>query len=181
MEMTNNLCKLFKKTFNVFLEKEKENILSNIAERNLCGRLAHHMEVLLTKYGLNDYFVDIEYNRKQKGELKTILNEELEVIIIQTDIILHSRGNNIKNDNLIAIEMKKSYQNRSEKNSDRKRLIALTKGSYDDIWSNDGKTHPEHVCGYILGVYIEIDSNNHNCLLEYYNKGEMFSSENIKF
>lgn len=25
------------------------------------------------------------------------------------------------------------------------------------IWSNDGVTHPERVCGYHLGVFIEID------------------------
>ena len=181
MENKENLNKLFQESINTFLINEKENILADIAERNLCGRLAHYMEVLLVKYELSGYFSDTEYNRKQRGEVKTILDEELQVVKIQTDIIVHSRGNNIENDNLIAIEMKKSYQNQSEKDSDRKRLRALTKESYDNIWSNDGRTHPEHVCGYILGIYIEIDSDNKNCLLEYYNKGKKISFENLIF
>lgn len=50
-----------------------------------------------------------------------------------------------------------------EKENDKARLVALTKDSYDGVWSFDGKTLPEHVCGYDLGIYYEIDSNN--CLI----------------
>jgi hypothetical protein len=45
--------------------------------------------------GLYDYFVDAEYNRKQEGQLKTILNNQQRVINITCDLILHSRGRSI--------------------------------------------------------------------------------------
>ena len=50
MENKENLNKLFQESINTFLINEKENILADIAERNLCGRLAHYKEVLLVKY-----------------------------------------------------------------------------------------------------------------------------------
>ena len=53
--------------------------------------------------------MDTEYNRNG-GSLKTIFDNErdLKVIKVTCDIIVHSRGKNIKQDNLICIEMKKS-------------------------------------------------------------------------
>lgn len=176
-----NLTKLFSEAFTVFLNKEKDNIVNGVAERNLCARLAQYIENLLPDYKLSNYVADSEYNRKQNGEIKTILDEKLQIIPIQCDIIVHSRGHHIKNDNLIAIEMKKAYQSKTDKDNDRKRLRALTKDSYDDMWSSDGKTHPEHVCGYALGVYIEIDPDQKKCLLEFYKKSQKQSEEIINF
>ena len=75
-------------------------------------------------------------------------------------------------DNLIAVEMKKSTRPEDEKLSDKLRLRALTKSSYDDVWSYDGKAHPEHVCGYQLGIYIELDIENENYKIEGYVSGE---------
>jgi hypothetical protein len=51
--------------------------------------------------------------------------------------------------------MKKASAPENEKQNDKLRLMALTKDSYDDVWSFDGKTLPEHVCGYTLGIYYE--------------------------
>ena len=48
----------------------------------------------------------------------------------------------------------------------------MTKDSYDGVWSFDGKTLPEHVCGYDLGIYYEIDSKNSLVYIEYYVKGK---------
>ena len=68
--------------------------------------------------------------------------------------------------------MKKSYRPVKEKENDKARLVALTKDSYDEVWSFDGKTLPEHVCGYDLGIYYEIDSKNCLVYIEYYVKGK---------
>ena len=46
---------------------------------------------------------------------------------------------NIKQDNLICVEMKKSTAIKSAKISDKRRVQILTKDSFDDIWSYDGK------------------------------------------
>jgi len=65
-------------------------------------------------------------------------------------------------------------RNQEDKTKDRERLRALTKASYDDIWSHDGVVFPEHVCGYCLGVYVELDRQNRQCSLEYYSAGNKF-------
>ena len=165
------LNNLFKESLNLFLEHELENILNDVNERNLCGRLVIYLNDKIRENNINGYFVDPEYNRKQNGQVKTILDEELNIVSINCDIIVHSRGGNILQDNLIAIEMKKSNRPEEEKISDKKRLRALTKDSYDDIWSADGVTLPEHVCGYILGFFIELNIKTRECLIERYKKG----------
>lgn len=170
-EFQNHLIQFFQEGKNKFFKRETENILSGVSERNLCGRLSTYFELLLPKYGLEDYYSDPEYNRKQNGEIKTILDDNMEVVTINCDLIVHSRGHVLPNDNLLALEMKKSNRPDREKESDKKRLRALTKSSYDGVWSYDGLTHPKHVCGYQIGIYIELDNDTRNCLIEGYAKG----------
>ena len=172
---------IFKESTNTFLEEEVDNILNDVAERNLCGRLAIYITEKLDEHGIKGYYADPEYNRKQNGRVKTILDDEMNVVTIQCDLIVHSRGNNIQQDNLIAIEMKKSNRPDEEKESDRKRLRALTKSSYDDVWSYDGIALPEHVCGYIMGVYMELDIIERECLFEYYRKGKKVKERTKSF
>jgi hypothetical protein len=146
------LTNLINQTCNDFFTKEKENILSGIHEQNLTGRLAMYLTLNLVKINLNEYFVDTEYNRKQDGLLKTIVDDKMTVHRIIPDIIIHSRGKFIKNDNLLVIEMKKSSGKESDKEENKERLKLMTRTSYDGVWCYDGKTHPKHVCGYLLGV-----------------------------
>lgn len=127
-------------------------------------------ELVDTKY--RDYYVDTEYNRNC-GEIKTTLNGKLIPIKIQCDLLIHSRGDNESQDNLVALEMKKEYQDENSKNDDRDRLCALTKDKHDNkTYSYDGKTFPEHVCGYILGIFYEVDKKNGKIIIEYYSKGK---------
>lgn len=179
--MEQELLEIFIASNTTFLHKEIDNIQNGVAERNLCGRLAIYLSENLSNSNFSSYYVDPEYNRNYDGRIKTILDDEFNEIVINCDIIIHSRGENIKQDNLIAFEMKKAIRPEGEKDSDRKRLRALTKESYDDIWSADGKTLPEHVCGYVWGVYIEIDNVKRTELIEYYQKGFLVQSEVIKY
>lgn len=155
-----------------FLETEINVLLRDVSERNNCGRLAIYMERIAQASGLTGYYADTEYNRKQNGEVKTILDDQFKIVTINCDLILHSRGNNVAEDNLIAVEMKKSDRPSKEKQKDRDRLRALTKASFDNVWSSDGVTQPEHVCGYVLGAYIEINQAKRTCLVEYYAEGK---------
>ena len=169
--MQHRLTNLFNESLDIFFSRETQNIRSGVSERNWCGRLAIYMTTKLGEYGLSNYYADTEYNRKQDVLVKTILDDKEEVVKIQCDLIIHSRGEIMGADNLIAIEMKKSTRPRAEKEADRKRLMAMTKDSYDGIWSYDGKTHPEHVCGYKLGVYMIVNIARRTCKLEYYEHG----------
>lgn len=135
-----------------------------------------YMQRIANESGLVGYFADTEYNRMQGGQIKTILGKSMKIITINCDIILHSRGGSVTEDNLIAIEMKKSQRPVREKNEDRDRLRTLTKRSYDRVWSNDGTTHPEHVCGYRLGAYIEVNNPKRNVRIEYFMHGKRVES-----
>ena len=169
--MENELVKIFERANKRFLYKNTAFILSNVAERSLYSTLAQclYLEIRHSKY--SRYYVDVEYNRNN-GRVKTICNDDLKVVTIICDLIVHSRGEIVEKDNLIALEMKKSYRPMKEKENDKARLVALTKDSYDGVWLFDGKTLPEHVCGYDLGIYYEIDPKNYLIYIEYYVKGK---------
>lgn len=94
-------------------------------------------------------------------------------IIINCDLIVHSRGQNNR-DNLIVLEIKKLIVEEDDKQKDRERLKCLTTspGADVEIYSADGKTFPKYVCGYGLGVYYEIDFATRRVSIEYYEEGE---------
>ena len=182
MESLPMLENLFLLSLQQFFDREPDNITSGVAEQNLCARLAIYLEINAGLNGLNGYYADAEYNRKQNGAVKTILDDEFQEVTIQCDLILHSRGESIARDNLIAIEMKKSTRPESEKISNRNRLRTMTKSSYgDDLWSNDGTTHPEYVCGYELGYFIEINIKSRSYILQKFESGELIDTSNGGF
>ena len=149
-----------------------------VSERSICGEFKTHFEKFINE-NFDGYYCDIEYNRNLNGQIKTIINENLEVINIQCDLIIHSRGEKVEQDNILALEMKKSSRPQEEKVKDKNRLIALTKQTFGDTWSFDGVSLPEHVCRYILGIYYEIDEDDKTVLLEFYERGQLISSEKI--
>jgi hypothetical protein len=161
---------LFQNALRLFLNKDAASIRSNISERNLCSRLAMQFENLLPSYHLQGYYADPEYNRKQGGEIKTIVSDDMVVIKVTCDLIVHSRGEKGR-DNLIAIEMAKPDKTKEQVHSDRLRLMALTKQSFDGIYSYDGVTHPQHVCGYLLGAFIMVDRVRQIASVEFFEDG----------
>lgn len=180
MKTFNEMRYLFETANSNFLTQDTDLIVSKVSERTLCGSLMAYIkdQVRNVPY-YTGYFVDVEYNRNQ-GKVKTIIDGDFRIITINCDIILHSRGQHPEQDNLIAIEMKKFNRPLREKTKDRNRLIALTKESYDEIWSFDGKTLPEHVCQYVLGVFYEVNSVDNEVVIEYYSQGKLVHMYNIK-
>jgi hypothetical protein len=102
-----------------------DNIRIGVSERNICARLAHHMENMMRSCDnrslFENYYADVEYNRMGNGELKRYENSEHLPQYMVSDLLIQSRG---ELRNLLAVEMKRStnYVNRQE---DRKRLKAL--------------------------------------------------------
>ncbi|WP_343548008.1 hypothetical protein [Ralstonia sp.] len=175
------LVRIFGQTLVDFFYWETQEILDGVNERNSCGRMAIYMQSLVDRYGLTGYIVDVEYNRKQHGMIKTIVLGDWRVVRINCDLILHSRGRFVSQDNLIAVELKKADRPELEKESDRVRLRALTKASFDGVWSPDDRTPPDHVCGYRLGAYVELDRQHRRCLVEYYSGGQMVEQITLEF
>lgn len=181
--MAQELKRLFLKANKRFLENDIELFEADVSERTLCGALKEHIDVVKEGTDFENYHVDVEYNRNKNKRVKTCCPFDEDglpkPVNINCDLIVHSRGKIVQQDNLIAIEMKKSNRPKKEKNNDRRRIIALTKDSYDDTWSFDGETLPEHVCRYKLGIYYEINFSKKFILLEYYYRGNPEGAEKI--
>jgi hypothetical protein len=175
------LSEVFHTALRRFLIQERQSLEMNVAERSLAARLSCELELESVRQGLKGYYADVEYNRKQNGLVKTMINDDFQVITINPDIILHSRGTVIADDNLITIEMKKSDRPDHEKISDRERLQLMTRDSYDGIWNADGNTHPEHVCGYKRGYYLELNIPDRTVLLDEYRSGAFFRTQRFLF
>ena len=170
--MFGRLLQLFINCSERFITIETPLILSGVSERCLCGSFMLVLRDALNASDLSNYYSDIEYNRNFDGQIKTIIDDETQVTNITCDLIIHSRGLIPKHDNLIAIEMKRDTHPESEKNKDRIRLRALTKPTNDSTtYSADGRTLPQHVCGYVLGVFYEISIADRQINIEYYRKG----------
>ena len=137
MKTYDQMTALFESADTYFREQDKALFWSQVSERTLCGALMLHLhDIISMDNTFAGYHVDVEYNRN-KGNIKTIQKEisdnQREIIPINCDLIVHSRGECIQQDNLIAIEMKKSHRTRKEKDNDRARLVALTKDDgFDD-------------------------------------------------
>lgn len=174
------LERIFEEANDNFLKNNHLLLKTRVSERTLCGALMIELYEKLKKTKYWEYFVDVEYNRNHGGKLKTIKRDDYQIVKINCDLIVHSRGQNAYRDNLIAIEMKKSSVKEKYKDSDRCRLECLTKRPDQDVWSYGGEALPEHVCGYGLGVYYEVNYGKKNILVEYYNKGQCYHSYNIK-
>lgn len=171
----------FERAFRRFLECESKNIRTDVSEMNLCGHLAFELKKELDRPAWRGYYADTEYNRKQGGQVKTMMDESQQVINITCDLIVHSRGEIPSKDNLLAIEMKKANRPATALEADRKRLRCLTRASYDGIWSADGKTLPEHVCGYDLGLLIELNPRTGRAVIEEYRSGQLCREHRFVF
>src|SRR3546814_15166515 len=99
-----DLRELFFRSFEQFTEREAENILHGTSERNLCARWAPLLEMAAVEAGYDGYRADTEYNRKQGGQVKTILDETMQVVRHTCDLILHRPGRVVERDNLIDLE-----------------------------------------------------------------------------
>jgi hypothetical protein len=161
MEEKDELDSLFLNAFEDFKIKSKQNIQNNTSERNWCGILYYCLIQEIQKHKTyHSYFIDIEYNRNH-GELKNVINESNGIIM---DIIIHKRGE-VPDDNLIAIEMKKSSRSESAKRADRTRLRKITKSYSPDNtehqkYFSKETNYPKFIFGYKRGFYIEINNTS---------------------
>jgi hypothetical protein len=178
-ELYDELKKLFLTANQVFLANDADLITSGVSERGLCAALMCHLKDKINESQFRDYYVDVEYNRND-GEVKTIMNNKMKIIPVTCDLIVHSRGKNVEQDNLLALEMKRSTHSEEEKVKDKERLKCLTRDSFNNIWGWNG-TLPEHVCRYVIGIYYEIDIANRAIKILYYRQGERMKPSKINF
>ncbi len=168
-----HLRMLFDNANQKLIQHDLDLLMRNSSEIAICGSLMLHLKSTLWGTPFSRYNIDIEYNRNFNGRKKIYVNNKDTAIIC--DLIVHSRGRYIAQDNLIAIELKKEYRPEEEKQKDRNRLTALTKSNFGGNWTFNGTEFPPYVCRYILGVYYEI--KEHIIFLEYYRNGSLISTQ----
>lgn len=180
MKTCNEIIHLFEQANGLLLRNDHVLFENQVSERTLCGALMLHIhDIIKEDHSYAGYHADVEYNRrksKRSYDYKTIPSPDDNPIKITCDLILHGRGKQPEQDNLLAIEMKKTTRTNRAKNSDRERLKILTEDFYDNKQLVDTYMSPEHVCGYVLGVYYEINYRRKIILVEYYHNGSMIQT-----
>ena len=178
-ELVKSLTTLFEDANSLLIANDQHLIQCHASERSICASLLLHLrDVMNSDNAFAGYYVDAEYNRrssKLQVQYKTIKGPRNEIIRITCDLIVHGRGAKQENDNLIAIEMKKSDRSKRSKDRDRDRLKALT--SLADIRVIDGVEGSATVSEYVLGIYYELNLSRRSALIEYYHKGEKIHSQ----
>ena len=123
------------------------NIYYGASERCICARLAHHMENIMhsaTHSELDNYFVDVEYNRMGSGLLKYYESNENGPKYMVSDLLIHGRG---RLQNLLAVEMKRRGNSKNIK-EDRERLEKLVSSMHDHPNSN-------YIYNTLVGAFIQ--------------------------
>ena len=157
---------IFKQANTRFLIENISSIEKDVAEECLCSSLSKCLEKVMEEKGIRGYYADANYNRNE-DMYKTIINDKYEVIRIKCDLIVHSRGENTTQDNLLAIEMKKK-SNPKDRIIDKERLKIMTKNTYygEVIFEE----LPRHICRYSLGLFYDIDKDKNEVNMEILSK-----------
>lgn len=105
-----------------------DNIKFGVSERNICARLAHHMENIMHEYDVmnsenlfSNYYADVEYNRMGNGDHKYYENREHQQQYMVSDLLIHNRG---QERNLLAVELKRKG-NKQNTRKDQERLRSM--------------------------------------------------------
>lgn len=183
----NILLNMLKRAIKILYETDYENIKLDVTEQNVCARLALHLENLMREYDnshtrkmFKNYYVDVEYNRivdlNGKKHKKAIIYPSGIKETIICDLLVHSRGKDKQQENLLALEMKKTA-NKDSVDSDQKRLMCLISPAPDDSLCKS-------MYNTLLGVFLEYNENECNMICyEYFDEENKYilKTEGIVF
>lgn len=164
---------IFHEAVQAFVGREFALVRKNAHEQAMCHRLAWYVEHVKNQHGLEGYWVDTEYNRHGDRVKRIRSTGTGEPTNIVCDLLLHSRGE-LPDDNLIAVEMKKADGDEADKQRDRERLQSLTTACPEGV-------EPDHVCGYKLGYFIQVDTKNASLTVEQFKAGVLVSEFSFDF
>lgn len=139
-------------------QEDYNNIKFGVSERNICARLAHHMENIMREYDdqhypsqFQGYYADVEYNRMSNGDYKFYEDSQKRPRYMVSDLLIHCRG---CKRNLLAVEMKRKG-NKVGVDQDKERLSSLVTPSTHDQLS-------DCVHDTLLGAFIEYSTKGVN-------------------
>lgn len=169
--------KIFYNANKLFIKDNIRNIELGVSEVTLQGNFSQAFKEILKEMKICNYYSEINYN-KNKHFTKCIINEKMEYFDIFCDLIIHSCGENLEQDNLLAIEMKKK-ENRKDRLKDRKRLEIITSDSYvGEILFDE---LPPYICRYSLGIFYDLDVKKRQIELDFYQHGKLIKTQTIHY
>lgn len=169
--------KIFYNANKLFIKDNIRNIELGVSEVTLQGNFSQAFKEILKEMKISNYYSEINYN-KNKHFTKCIINEKMEYFDIFCDLIIHSCGENLQQDNLLAIEMKKK-ENRKDRLKDRKRLEIMTSDSYvEEILFDE---LPPYICRYSLGIFYDLDIKKRQIKLDFYQHGKLIKTQTIHY
>lgn len=169
-----DLKELFWKANEAFIKNNRVLLKRRLSERCLCGALMCELNKQLEKRKYNKYYADVEFNRDVNDNvdfIKKLPNDEGSIKKIFPDIIVHSRAQ-LEPDNLLVFEMKRSSADKTNRYSDKSRLMNMTK-------LHGNKTAYSY--GYLLGIYYEIAFDKRQILVEVYQDGEKLEEKSLGY
>lgn len=133
-------------------QEDYNNIKYGVSERNICARLAHHMENVMREYDAKNrtsfftsYNADVEYNRMGNGDLKCYEDDQKRPRYMVSDLLIQSRG---YEGNLLAVELKKKGSAKKGIEEDKKRLMSMvTPGALSQL---TGCVHDTLLSAFII-------------------------------
>lgn len=133
-------------------QEDYNNIKYGVSERNICARLAHHMENVMREYDAKNrtslftsYNADVEYNRMGNGDLKCYEDDQKRPRYMVSDLLIQSRG---YEGNLLAVELKKKGSAKKGIEEDKKRLMSMvTSGALSQL---TGCVHDTLLSAFII-------------------------------
>jgi len=131
----------------------------DVHERTIAHRLAVYLEHRLT-----GFHVDCEYNNdldSETGRKQVHYSNSSSGTGAYPDIIVHHRGLNGPNHNLLVIEIKKNSSTPNDINRDREKLCSYT--------ASDDQSHLSYVRGAL--VVLEVKENAGQFSVEWYENG----------
>jgi len=157
---------LFDLAVSEFIRVDITLFRSGLHEQTLVSRLAYHLQNLLPPE-IENYFVDVEYNRAHGGVQKFQALGENRVFV---DLVLHGRGQNGNRENIICSEVKKRdckatwagpidaanfiFPNVQQDGEDRQKLL-IDQNKLISFTGNGDAHNPQGVVqGYELGVLL---------------------------
>lgn len=148
------------KSIDNFNLNEQYLISRDVSERCICAKFAIYLEKSILDSQFSEYVVDVEYNRGNKGnEYAAKMLHGRKIVV---DLIVHKRGYSEESgfNNLICIEMKKSYK-QSDLTSDKERLKILTDINYGFCYQ----------AGFMIVAYADKKLDDYGLRIEskYYN------------
>ena len=155
-------------------DKDFKNVIYCVSERNICARLAHHIENNMRQYHdsniFQGYFADVEYNRMNDGNLKRYEDCKKRPRYMVSDLLIHSRD---ERPNLLAVEMKRKGNSKNV-DDDKDRLRALVKPTHENSELNC-------VCGTLVGAFITYSNKDVKIELFENVDGQGVQTDEIRF